>query len=78
MIINNEQVCKILILYLPHMWAARAQSVQRLATGWAVLGSNPFGRRDFPYPSRPALGPTQLLKQWVPGLSQGKSAGAWR
>jgi hypothetical protein len=25
-------------------------------------------RQDFPYPSRPTLGPTQLSVQWVPGL----------
>jgi hypothetical protein len=28
--------------------------------------------RDFPYLSSPALGPTQFLAQWVPGLSRGK------
>jgi len=35
-----------------------AQSVQRLATGWTVRGSNPCGGRNFPHLSRPALGHT--------------------
>jgi len=30
-----------------------------------------WGGRDFPQPSKPAVGPTQFPMQWVPALSRG-------
>jgi len=54
-----------------HSRAGTARSVQRLAMGWTVRGSNPSGRRKFPHPSIVALGPIQPPKHWVMGLSRG-------
>jgi len=52
-------------------WAELVQSVQRLATGRTVRGSNPGGGRFFSHPSKPSLGPTQPPIQWVPGIYRG-------
>ena len=44
-----------------------------IAAGYGLDGPGIEYRwgRDYPYLSRPALGPTQLPVQWVPGLSRG-------
>jgi len=48
-------------------------SVAGIATGYGLDGPGIESRwgRDFPYLSRPALGPTQPPIQWVPRLSRG-------
>jgi len=59
-------------------WAGIDQSVQLLATGWAVWGSNPSGGEIFR--TRPDLpwGPPSLLYSGYRVFLGGKAAGAWR
>jgi hypothetical protein len=51
-----------------------------IKTRYGLGGSEIESRwgRDFPPPSRPALGPTQPPTQYVPGLSRGKAVETWR
>ena len=58
-------------------WAAIAQSVQRLATGWKVRGSNPGGGGEIfrTRPDRP-WGPHSLLYNGYRVFPGGKAIGA--
>jgi hypothetical protein len=63
-----------------HVYVGQNSAVS-IATRYGLDGLGIESRcgRDFPYPSRPALGPTQPPVQWVPGLfPRGKAARAWQ
>ena len=69
--------------FIPHRYILRfiiplcvgRDSSVGIATRYGLdgLGIESRWGRDFPHPSRPALGPTQPLIQWVPGLSREQS-----
>ena len=50
-----------------------------IATRYGLDGQGIESRwgRDFPHPSRPALGPTSLLYNGDRDFTEGKAAGAW-
>jgi hypothetical protein len=53
------------------VWRPIAQGIQWV---WTVRGSNRGCGRDFPQPSRPATGSTQLSIQWLAVLYRGLSS----
>jgi len=62
------------------MWSVLAQSVQRLATGWTVRGSNPGGGARGIFRKRPdwAWDLPSLLCIGYRVFPGGKAAGTWR
>jgi hypothetical protein len=60
------------------LWTGVVQLIQRIATGWTVLESNPGGGEilrtcpDLPW------GPPSLLYKGYRAFLSGKPAGAWR
>jgi hypothetical protein len=56
-----------------------AQSIWRFATGWTVLGSNPFGGGEiFRIRANRPWGPPSLLYNGYRVFPGTKAAGAWR
>ena len=71
---NGKEVKGIIIIIMD-----RDSSVG-IATRYGLDGPGiePRWGRDFPHPSRPALGPTQPSIQWYRVFPGGKAAAAWR
>ena len=74
-----QQVSTAKVMYVTTfvIWAAIAQSVQLLATGWTVRGSNLSGGEIFRTHSDRPWGPPRLLYNGYRVFPGGKADGAW-
>ena len=63
---------------LRYLWIRTAQSLERLATGWTVRGSNASGGEIFRTGTHRSWGPTSLLYNGHLVFARGKAAGTWR
>ena len=69
---KKKLICYSYLQYRPNIAGGRDSSVG-IATAYGLDGQGIESRwgLDFPHRSKPALRPTQLPVQWVPGLSRG-------
>ena len=77
LLLQISSILDILPNCLTTLWARIAQSVQGLATGWMVRGSNPGGGEIFcTHPDWP-WGTPSLLYNGYWAFSAGQAAGTW-
>jgi hypothetical protein len=77
---QNTSLWSVMTKWMVHMNTRERDSSVGIAIRYGLEGPGIESRcwREFPHPSRPALGPTQPPVQWVPRLFPGaKAAGAW-
>jgi len=72
---NNGKFVDVILLYNRIVSVSLLSSATRY--GLDGPGIETRRERDFPHPSRPALGPTQLLYNGYRVIPGAKAAGAW-